>query len=225
MPYKENLRKATELKTELDGFRPLTPEVEKRIMQKFRLDWNYHSSHIEGNLLTFGETKALLLFGTTAQAKPLKDHLEMKGHNEAILNLEEVIQQKRPLTENFIRELHELILHEPYEVNAITPDGKPTRRTISIGQYKIVPNHVLTKTGEIFYFATPEETPAKMYELLQWYNDNKDNVAIHPVLFATEFHYRFICIHHILCCLLLNSITGLFVFIHLMMVMDVLPDC
>lgn len=195
MSYIENLLKATELKKELDGFRPLTPEVEKRIMQKFRLDWNYHSSHIEGNQLTFGETKALLLFGTTAQAKPLKDHLEMKGHNEAILNLEEVIQEKRPLTENFIRELHELILHEPYEVDAITPDGKPTRKTISIGQYKTVPNHVKTKTGEIFYFASPEETPIKMAELMQWYNDNKDDNTILPVLFATEFHYRFICIH------------------------------
>ena len=57
-------------------------------MQKIRLDWNYHSSHIEGNKLTYGETKALILFGHTAQAKPLKDHLEMTGHNEAILSIE-----------------------------------------------------------------------------------------------------------------------------------------
>ena len=27
-------------------------------MQKFRLDWNYHSNHLEGNSLTYGETKA-----------------------------------------------------------------------------------------------------------------------------------------------------------------------
>lgn len=53
-------------------------------MQKFRLDWNYHSNHLEGNSLTFGETKALILFGITAQGKPLKDHLEIEGHNEAI---------------------------------------------------------------------------------------------------------------------------------------------
>jgi Fic family protein len=195
MPYNENLKKATALKKELDGYRPLTPEVEQRIMQKFRLDWNYHSSHIEGNLLTYGETKALILFGVTAQAKPLKDHLEMTGHNEAIKYIEEIISQERPLTETFIRELHKLILKEPYEVDAITPDKKPTRRMIKIGQYKTVPNHVLTKTDEIFYFASPEETPAKMSDLMQWYNENKDNADIHPVLFATEFHYRFIRIH------------------------------
>ncbi|MHC1708567.1 MAG: Fic family protein [Bacteroidales bacterium] len=195
MPYKENLKKATLLKEELDSFRPLTPEIEQRIMQKFRLDWNYHSSHIEGNQLTYGETKALILFGTTAQAKPLKDHIEMNGHNEAILNIEEIIRQGRPLTESFIRELHQIILKEPYEVNAITPDGQPTKKRISIGQYKTTPNHVKTNTGEIFYFATPEETPAKMEELMVWYNENKDNKDIHSILFATEFHYRFIRIH------------------------------
>ncbi|HEY4785691.1 MAG TPA: Fic family protein [Bacteroidales bacterium] len=135
------------------------------------------------------------MFGTTAQAKPLKDHLEMTGHNEAILNIEEVVKQERPLTETFIRELHKIILKESYEVDAITPDGKPTKRTISIGKYKTTPNHVLTQTGEIFYFATPEETPAKMNDLMEWYKENKDKADFHPVLFATEFHYRFIRIH------------------------------
>lgn len=195
MPYTENLAKATELKKELDKYRPLSPEAEKRIMQKLRLDWNYHSSHIEGNLLTYGETKALILFGHTAQAKPLKDHIEMTGHDEAIKYIEEVIKQERPLTENFIRELHKLILKDPYEVDAITPDGKPTKRMISVGSYKTVPNHVKTKTGEIFYFASPEETPAKMADLMHWYNETKDKQDTIPVLFATEFHYRFIRIH------------------------------
>ena len=52
-----------ELKSELDTFRPLSKEQEGMIMQKFRLDWNYHSNHLEGNSLTYGETKALILFG------------------------------------------------------------------------------------------------------------------------------------------------------------------
>ena len=193
--FKMNFQKATELKAKLDELRPLSPESENRIMQKLRLDWNYHSSHIEGNQLTYGETKALILFGVTAQAKPLKDHLEMAGHNEAILNIEEIIKQERPLTESFIRELHKLILKEPYEVNAITPDGNPTKRTILVGEYKKVPNHVKTQTGEIFYFASPEETPSKMGDLMKWYSENKDKQDIHPVEFATEFHYRFIRIH------------------------------
>lgn len=195
MPYKENLQKANALKKELDNYRPLTPEMEQRIMQKFRLDWNYHSSNIEGNQLSYGETKALILFGTTAQAKPLKDHLEMTGHDEAIKYIEEVINQKRPLTEQFIRELHKMLLKEPYEVNAETPDGKPTKKRIQIGQYKTTPNHVKTSTGEMFYFASPEETPAKMEELINWYREEFKKKKVDAILFATEFHYRFVRIH------------------------------
>ena len=196
MPYSENLKIAVELKNQLDTYRPLSAEIEQRIMQKFRLDWNYHSSHIEGNQLTYGETKALILFGQTAQAKPLKDHIEMTGHNEAVETIIDIIHKERPLTESFIRELHSLILKEPYEVDAITPDDKPTKRMIQVGQYKSAPNHVKTKTGEIFYFASPEETPAKMYDLLNWYNNQlSNNDIVNPILFSIEFHYRFIRIH------------------------------
>lgn len=189
------IKKALELKSELDVLRPLRKEDELRIMQKFRLDWNFHSNHLEGNSLTFGETKALLLFGITAQGKPLKDHFEMSGHDEAVKWVLDVIKQDRPLTESFIRELHKLLLKEPYEVDAITPEGNPTKRKIAIGQYKSSPNHVLTKTGEIFRFASPEETPALMSDLMTWYRNKTIQPDFNPILIAAEFHYRFIRIH------------------------------
>jgi len=71
------IEQSIELKNELDLLRPLKEADELRIMQKFRLDWNYHSNNLEGNTLTYGETKALILFGITAQGKPLKDHFEI----------------------------------------------------------------------------------------------------------------------------------------------------
>ncbi|KKX46661.1 hypothetical protein [Sphingobacterium sp. IITKGP-BTPF85] len=73
-----SIEEALVLKNELDNLRPLTKEQEDVIMQKFRLDWNYHSNNLEGNSLTYGETKALLLYGITAQGKPLKDHLKSR---------------------------------------------------------------------------------------------------------------------------------------------------
>lgn len=164
-------------------------------MQKFRLDWNFHSNNLEGNSLTYGETKALLLFGITAQGKPLKDHLEIEGHNEAIEWVIERVTGEYPLTENFIRELHQLLLKESYWVDAITPEGAPTKKKVEAGKYKSQPNHVLTATGEIFYFATPEETPAKMDDLMQWYRGKVSSENESPILLAAEFHYRFIRIH------------------------------
>lgn len=190
-----NLEKSIILKNELDSLRPLKKEDELRIMQKFRLDWNYHSNNLEGNTLTYGETKALILFGITAQGKPLKDHFEITGHDEAIKWIEEIVKQERPLTENFIRELHKLILKEPYEVDAITPNGEPTKKRIKVGVYKTFPNHVKTKTGEIFRFATPEETPALMNDLINWYRAKVQTKEVNPILLATEFHYKYIRIH------------------------------
>lgn len=191
----EVLTTITRLKEELGALRPISTEQEQRIMQKFRLDWNYHSNHIEGNSLTYGETKALILFGITAQGKPLKDHLEMTGHNEVLKLLEDVVKEERPLSEAFIRELHVLLLKEPYYVDAITPDGSPARKLINVGSYKETPNHVRTATGEMFYFATPEETPAKMTDLIDWYREKSASGELHPLLLAAEFHYKFVRIH------------------------------
>ncbi len=190
-----NVEKSIKLKSELDSLRPLKKEDELRIMQKFRIDWNYHSNNLEGNTLTYGETKALILFGVTAQGKPLKDHFEITGHDEAIKWVMEIVSQKRYLTENFIRELHKLILKEPYEVDAITPEGQPTKKRVNVGTYKTTPNHVRTKTGEIFRFATPEETPAMMNDLINWYRNKMEEKDINPIFLATEFHYRYIRIH------------------------------
>ncbi len=191
----EVIERVDALKKEINSLRPINPETENKIWQKFRLDWNYHSNNIEGNSLTFGETKSFLLHGITAEGKPLKDHLDIKGHNDAILLLDDIVKQKRPLTETFIREMHEIILHEPYEKSAITNDGKITTKKVEIGQYKKMPNHVKTATGEIFYFASPEETPAKMNDLMDWYQKSVEENKLHPLIIASEFHYRFVSIH------------------------------
>jgi Fic family protein len=189
------IEEAISLKQTLDQLRPISPELERLVMDKFRLDWNYHSNHIEGNSLSYGETKALLLFGITAQGKPLKDHIEITGHNEAVNWIIDIVKGDVPLTENFIRELHSLLLKESYEVDAITPEGLPTKKRIEIGQYKTSANHVKTKIGEIFRFATPEETPAKMNDLIDWFRDKKQESDVNPIILAVEFHYKFILIH------------------------------
>lgn len=190
----EEIANALELKNELDSLRPIDKEKEAIIMQKFRLDWNYHSNHLEGNTLTYGETKALILFGITAQGKPLKDTLEITGHNEAINWVIDLVKMERPLTENFIRELHSLLLQDSYKESK-NAEGVLVPRKISAGKYKTTTNHVETVTGEIFYFATPEETPAKMFDLLNWYNQKTKEENVNPILLAAEFHYRFIRIH------------------------------
>ncbi len=189
------LAQAKRLKAELDALRPLDPAQEARIWQKFRLDWNYHSNHIEGNSLTFGETKALLLHNITASGKPLKDHLEIHGHNGAIHAVLDFVKGGEPLTEAFVRQLHQMILRERYEVAAETPGGLPTKRWIEVGMYKTAPNHVKTKTGETFHFSEPFETPAKMQALVDFVNQAMADPETDGLALAAQVHYQFVVIH------------------------------
>ncbi len=184
------------LKKEADSYKPLLNEAEDLVLQKFRLDWNYHSNAIEGNKLTYGETVAFIMEGVTAKGKTLKDHLDIKGHDDAVKYLLHFVKEEGYLlTEADIRNLHQTILKEPYFSNAVTPSGSPTRKEIKIGQYKSSPNHVITPTGETHYYATPEDTPIKMGGLMAFYRDAKNNTSIHPLVLATLFHHEFTNIH------------------------------
>ncbi|SDP75024.1 Fic family protein [Mucilaginibacter sp. OK268] len=183
------------LKQQIDDLGTLPPDVEGRVMQKLRLDWNYNSNAIEGNKLSYGETVAFLMEGITAKGKPLKDHLDIRGHNEAINFLLDLVKDERLLSEADIRALHEMILVEPYDVKAQTGEGMPTTKRIIPGVYKTTANHVQTATGEMHYYATPEETPAKMRELMEWYYEADNNTEIHPVVVAALFHHKFVEIH------------------------------
>ncbi len=182
-------------KKQLDDIRPLPQEVEGRVMQKLRLEWNYHSNAIEGNKLTRGETYTFLMQGLTAKAKPYKDHQDIKGHNKGIDFLFDLVKDQRDLTEGDIRDLHTIILVEPYKNPALTPDGQETTRLIQLGKYKTQPNFPKTATGEIHYYAMPEETPILMQELVDWYNQARHNERIHPSVLAAFVHHRFVEIH------------------------------
>lgn len=189
------LQKYDALIREIEELRPISADQEKRIMSRLRLEWNYHSNAIEGNSLTYGETKAFLLHGVTAKGKPFKDYLDIKGHDHVLDLLADIVRNKDELTEALIRELHKLLMVEPYVERVSGGDGVIVSRRVEIGKYKTAPNHVMTATGKEFYFSSPEATPAKMNELIQWFRAEKENRTIHPLVFAASFHHRFVSIH------------------------------
>ena len=188
------IEKIDRLKEELDALRPLPSDVLARIEQKLRIESNYHSNAVEGNSLTLGETRSLILHGLTAHGKPMRDHLDIKGHDEAVKAMEDAVRRNDSLNEVFIRNLHKVLLKEPYENDAITQDGQRVKRRIAIGEYKTQPNNVRTSTGEIYYFTPPDQVKSAMSDLIDWYRRQED-VGEHPIVIAATFHYRFIRIH------------------------------
>lgn len=188
------INKIEKLKQQLEALLPMKNEDEKRLKKKFRLEFNYNSNHMEGNTLTYGQTQLLLINDKISGDAKISDVEEMKAHDVALLQIEEFAKNKEyPLTEQFIKELNRIILVKPYWKEAITPDGIATQKQIVIGNYKTTPNSVRLRDGSIHEYASPEETPAKMNDLMNWYKEN-ENIMSAPQL-AAEFHYRFVCIH------------------------------
>ena len=178
------------------GLQPLSDKDKERLSRRFTVDFNYNSNHIEGNTLTYGQTEILLLFGKVIGEADVQDVQEMTASNVGLrMMTEEAAVNGTPLTQNFIRTLHKTILREDYTVYRDLPGGVQTSYVIHAGQYKTRPNSVITRYGDRFAYASPEETPALMGDLVDWYNAAEQAGKLSPVELAALFHYRYIRIH------------------------------
>ncbi|MCQ2237150.1 MAG: Fic family protein [Bacteroidales bacterium] len=179
-----------------ENIHPLTQKQIDRLRLKFTVEFNYNSNHIEGNTLTYGQTEILLLFGKVSGTADMRDFEEMKASNVGLKMMTEEAKLKDvPLTQNFIRTLHKTLLREDYTVYRNLPGGMQTSFVIPAGQYKTRPNSVITRYGDRFEYASPEETPALMSDLICWYNEEEQKGELTAFQLAALFHYRYIRIH------------------------------
>jgi len=184
------------LKSAWDALQPLAPDHERRLWQKLRLEWNYHSNHIEGNTLTYGETVLLILHGQTHGNHTLREYEEMKAHDVGIEHLRNLAADKaRLLNPGDIRDLNKIILKEPFWKPTQTPDGQPARAQVIPGEYKTLPNSVITATGELFEYAPPMEVPARMQALVDWLGDAVADPNQNTLAIAAKLHHDFVLIH------------------------------
>ena len=179
-----------------NAIQPLSDRDRERLSRKFTVDFNFNSNHIEGNTLTYGQTELLLLFGKVVGEAEMKDLEEMKASNVGLKMMQEQAGIKdMPLTQNFIRQLHKTLLREDYTVYRELPGGQQTSYVIHAGRYKTRPNSVITRYGDRFEYAAPEETAALMADLVDWYSEEEAKGKLSPVELAALFHYRYIRIH------------------------------
>lgn len=193
---RRNMENLDTLKQKWQELQPLSERKQYLLSQRFSVDYNYNSNHIEGNTLSYGQTELLLLFGKVSGEGNLKDFNDMKASQVGLKMMEEEAKQNTtPLTQTFIRQLHQTLLREDYIVYRNLPDGQQTSYTIHAGQYKTRPNSVITRYGDRFEYASPEETPALMSDLVEWFNQAEVSGELSPVELAALFHYRYIRIH------------------------------
>ena len=177
--------KQVSLKKALQAWQNIQPISEKdreRLSRQFTIDYNYNSNHIEGNTLTYGQTEILLLFGKIIGEANVKDVQDMTASNVAMrMMTEEALVKETPLTQHFIRTLHQTLLREDYTVYRTLPGGVQTSYTVHAGQYKTRPNSVVTRYGDRFESASPGGEriyDADLYLIFGSYDGVKKSLAI-----------------------------------------------
>lgn len=165
----------TQAKAWLDSYRPLPGNITQELKSRFEVRLTHHSTAIEGNTLTQSETQIVLEKGVTIGGKSVGEHLEVIGHRDALNWVLELASNAEPIHERAIRELHGLVMRGQEGQN--------------IGAFRGI--NVMA-SGTEFRYPDHLQIPELMEEYLAWWNFTPD---VHPVLFASEAHLKFVTIH------------------------------
>ena len=190
MSFEEKLGIIDEMNKQIAAHGPLDADMQKRINYKFRLEWNYNSNIMEGNSLTKQETRSVMVGNITVGGKPLKDVLEMKGHDEVVKDIIKMGSGELNISEARIKEIHKGIMYEE------APEDQK-----KIGVWKTQNNYLYNYKKERVDFAPFSEVPEDMHQLINSLNREKgkikrgDKDAMHSVAMAFNFHLDYITIH------------------------------
>lgn len=90
--------------------RLLSVESLRSLHDDFLIRYSHETTAIEGNTLSLSETQVVLENGVTIGGKLLREHLEVVNARDAIIWMENVVAEKRPVAEDTILKLHEIIM-------------------------------------------------------------------------------------------------------------------
>jgi len=176
-----------EFKGAWKAFGTLAPERLATLKQIATVESVGASTRIEGAKLTDREVD-ILLSNLDLGSFRTRDEQEVAGYAEAT-KLVFDSWREIPLTENYIKQLHGILLK-------FSPRDEHHR-----GSYKTLVNNVEAfdahgrSVGVIFETAAPFDTPRLMQELVAWTNRELSGHTHHPLLVVAVFVVRFLAIH------------------------------
>ncbi len=167
------LKELDDLKNQLDALRPLAPDLLNNLRELYTVRLTYNSTAIEGNTLTETETQIILEKGITIGGKPLKDHLEVINHAEAIDFVRDLATASTPITPWEIRQIHSLVCKGEQQAGAY--------RTVNV-----------IAAGTNYRYPDAIQVPDLMADFDDWLAQPQ---PLHPIKIATEIHARLVMIH------------------------------
>jgi len=144
------------------------------------------STRIEGSILTDKEIKQLLK-KTKISKFETRDKQEVIGYYDVLSQILDNYSSIT-LTENYIKQLHSILL------------GKSEKDTKHRGGYKTSSNTVVAKypngTEKIVFRTTkPFLVQKEIAEVIEWTNQNLNDDDFHPLIVTALFIYEFLSIH------------------------------
>lgn len=145
------------------------------------------STRIEGSKLSDREVEKLLS-NLAIQSFATRDEQEVAGYAE-LMDLVFNSWQDIPFTENYIQQLHQILLRHS------------EKDLWHRGKYKTNSNNVAAfdengvQIGIVFETASPFDTPRLMAELVAWTSAEREKALLHPLLITAIFNVVFLEIH------------------------------
>ncbi len=168
---------------------PLVPAWEKKFQEDAVVRTVHHGTHLEGNVLSFGDVERVVQAEATQVGQvevvgKQRDVQEVINYREVMDYLDKLKAEGVPeLTEEILKEIHRLTV---YRILPAEEAGK-------YRQVKVVIRN--TTTGEItFRPAPPTEVPYLIEGFFGWLN-SEEGKRIHPVLRSGIVHYELARIH------------------------------
>lgn len=169
----------------------LDQDLQKALLTQLRNLWTHTSTAIEGNTLTLGETAFVIEEGLTISGKPLKDHEEVVGHARAIDLLYELLEDDKPISEQWLFDLHRAV-----QTVVVIDIYKP------LGAWKREPNSTVGVVDEkqvIFEYAPPDDVPFLMESWFALYRELEQSLKPYDSKKAlsayVKLHVSFVRIH------------------------------
>lgn len=165
----------------------LTPADLKSMKRIAAIESVGSSNRIEGNKMTDAEIEALFS-NIDKKSFSSRDEEEVAGYSDLINTIFENYEDI-PLTENYIKQLHQILLK--YSQKDERHRGEYKTDTNRVAAYDAAGREI----GTIFETAAPFDTPRLMRELVQWTNDTLSDHFLHPLIVIGVFVVHFLSIH------------------------------
>lgn len=173
-----NLQIIERMRTTL-GTKTISPVAAGSLRIQARIRSAHYSTRIEGNRLDLNEVEHVVLEGEEVKGKE-KDRGEAQRYYQALERMENWVEERKPISEDAIKNLHAIIFYGKRSKPTPYRDGQNAVRDSS--------------SGEIVYMP-PEskDVPGLMQELVEWIRKSEKSAPV-PIV-AGMAHYQIATIH------------------------------